>query len=180
METNNSQKIEVSKQFSVPVEKLYQAWNDPQQLKQWWKPMGKDLKDVTNDLKEGGEVRYTFEDESLVIAGKYEEVKPNERLAYTWDWQFPNDAAKNAAYKLTIEFASKGSGSEIRVTQEDAQSEENLHPNENGWEKGLSDLESFLGGDQPQGSSGQQEQSNAAAHDEGYQGSPEQEKVGGG
>lgn len=173
------QKVEATKQFDVPVEKLFQAWNDPEQLKQWWKPMGKDLMEVSNDLKVGGEVRYTFGGGSLIISGNYERVKVNETLVYTWNWHFPEDASKNARYKLTIQFLAKGNGSEIHVNQEDTQSQENLHPNENGWEKGLSDLHGFLSNGRQTENQPQQKYSNGALHDEGYQGTPEQEKVGG-
>lgn len=177
METNKAQKMEASKQFSVPVERLFQAWNDPAQLKQWWKPMGNHLMEVTNDLKVDGTVRYVFNDNTLIISGEYEDVKENEKLTYTWNWNFPADAVKNASYKLNILFSKKDQGSEIRVTQEQIQDEETLHPNEEGWDKGLTDLENFLNSQQHESA---QEKSGAASEEPGYQESPEQIKVGGG
>src|SRR4051812_48756074 len=136
METNKPFKLEVSKRFPVPVEVLFAAWNDPEQLKHWWKPMGNQLKEVTNDLKVGGTIRYIFNENSLIISGNYHEVKENERLVYSWNWDFPEDAVKNAAFKLTVEFSKDGSGSTIHIVQEDSQQHETIQVNEDGWNKG--------------------------------------------
>lgn len=174
METQNQQELKASKEFSVSVEQLFQAWNDPEQLTQWWQPMGYSLNDVTNELKEGGSVRYSFNNNSLIISGKYEEVKANEKLRYTWNWEFPDNAIKNASYLLNIEFRPKEKGSEIHVTQENLQSDETIHPNSEGWDKGLSELEKFLSrGTRSQGIP-------MPENEEGYRERPEQVKVGGG
>lgn len=178
METNNQQKVEASKQFAVPVEKLYEAWNDPEQLKQWWRPLGNHLKDVTNELKSGGTVRYMFNDDALVISGTYDEVKPNEKLVYSWNWEFPGNAVKNASYKLTILFSGQQSGSQVHVLQETIKSDEMLHPKEDGWEKGLEDLANFLDGNSTDASDKQTQPD--TSEEAGYRERPEQQKVGGG
>jgi uncharacterized protein YndB with AHSA1/START domain len=175
MEQNNFNKVEASKQFAVPVEQLFRAWNDPEQLKHWWKPMGNNLLEVTNDLKAGGTVRYTFEEQGLTISGTYDEVKENEKLVYSWVWEFPDNTLNNAAYKLTVHFSTTENGSEIRVLQEKIEDKETVHPNEEGWEKGLSDLEQYV----KQGTSEPGEQQNQPQLQSGYNESPEQQKVGG-
>jgi uncharacterized protein YndB with AHSA1/START domain len=174
MKMQNQQPVKASKEFSVSVQEVFQAWNDPEKLKQWWRPMGNNITDVTNELKEGGTVRYTFSDNSLVISGKYEEVKLNEKLRYTWNWEFTDDAVRNAAYRLCIEFVSRENGSEIHVTQENVQSAEAVHPNAEGWDKGLADLEKFLAG--TKGSNAP----HTGVTEPGYRERPEQVKVGGG
>lgn len=175
MDMQNQQKVEASKQFSVSVERLFQAWNDPEQLKQWWKPMGNQLNQVTNDLKPGGTVSYTFADNTLIISGKYEEVKENEQLVYTWNWDFPGNPVKNANYKLNVRFSASDNGSEIYVVQENNGNEENMHPNDEGWDQGLSDLDAFLTSHQ-EGSEGL----SATTDGSGYQELPDQLKVAGG
>ncbi|HSU50618.1 MAG TPA: SRPBCC family protein [Segetibacter sp.] len=179
METNNQQQVEASKQFAVPVEKLYEAWNDPEQLKQWWRPLGNHLKEVTNELKSGGTVTYLFNDNALVISGTYDEVRPNEKLVYSWNWEFPENAVKNASYKLTILFTGQQNGSQIQVLQETVKSDEMLHPKEEGWEKGLADLADFLSGNATNAADNQAQQ-NANDEEPGYRERPEQQKVGGG
>ena len=180
MEINKELKVEVSKSFPVKADQLFDAWTIPDQLKQWWKPMGNTLKEVTNDIKKGGNVRYIFENDKLIISGEYLEAEQNKKLVYTWDWEFPNDAVKNASYKLTVNFESKDSGSEISVLQENFQNEETLLPHKEGWEKGLTDLENFLSGSATSTENKQDETQTPGVESEGYREDPAQVKVGGG
>lgn len=144
MEINNSLKVDVTKSFTASADQLYAAWTDGGQLKQWWKPMGDSLQEVTNDIKKGGTIRYVFDDGKLIISGEYLEVTGKQKLVYTWNWELPKDGVKNSAYKLSVEFKSKDAGSEIHVVQENFESEESMLPHREGWENGLSDLERFL------------------------------------
>lgn len=185
MQNNNEHKVETTRQFEVSVEKLYSAWNDAEELKQWWKPLGNQLETVENDLSRGGKVRYVFSNNSLIISGTYDEVKPNEKLIYSWNWEFPNDETKNASYKLEIHFSGKESGSEIHVKQESLNADEKLHPNEHGWEHGLEDLANYLQSIAANGGSSQkitsdEPQDEAKAEEPGYREAPGQQKVGGG
>ncbi len=178
MEINKALKVEAQKNFSVGLDELYNAWTNPGQLKQWWKPMGNSLKEVTNDIKKGGTIRYVFNDNKLIISGEYLEVKEKEKLEYTWNWELPEDAVRNASYKLTVNFAATDNGSKIHVLQENFQDEETMLPHQQGWEKGLSELDHFLGGSQSSIQSEEKELANVKS--EGYREEPEQEKVGGG
>lgn len=180
MEINKALKVEAGKTFSVTAEQLYNAWTQPEQLKQWWKPMGNSLKDVINDIREGGTVQYIFDNNKLVISGEYLEVQGKEKLVYTWKWELPNDAVRNAEYKLTVNFTSKDNGSEINVFQENFQDEEAMVPHQEGWEKGLAELEHFLSGSNT--NTGTQSSEGGKTSNEtgdGYHEDPEQVKVGG-
>lgn len=178
MEITKALMVKTAKSFPVTAEQLYNAWTNPDQLKQWWKPMGNSLKEVINDLKQGGTVRYIFNDNKLVISGEYLEVKENEKLVYTWKWELPHDAVRNAEYKLAVNFVNKGDGSEINVLQENFETEESMLPHQEGWEKGLNDLENFLTSNTSTENIQNQEQ-NADGESEGYREDPEQVKVGG-
>jgi uncharacterized protein YndB with AHSA1/START domain len=180
MEINKALKVEASKSFPVTASQLYNAWTNPEELKQWWKPMGNALKEVVNDIKTGGAVRYIFADNALVISGEYLEVKENEKLVYTWNWELPNDAVRNAAYKLTVNFAGKDNGSEISISQENFQDEEAMLPHRQGWEKGLDELEHFLSGDSSSQPNQQTESTTAGSDTGGYREDAAQVKVGGG
>ena len=171
-------KLEVSKEFRCSKEKLYRAWTEQDQLKQWWKPMGKQLIAVENDLAEGGTVKYQFNDNTLLIDGNYEKVVPNELLEYTWNWHVSAEPIKDAAYKLSVRFEGDESNATISITQDGFLNEENIHPHQHGWEEGLEQLKSYV---ESQG----EMQSNAGTLNEqlvdsGYNEDPEQVKVGGG
>src|SRR6187551_3239109 len=96
--------LQISKEFQVSKEQLFSAWTDPAQLKQWWKPLGKQLVHVENNLAPGGTVKYEFEDDHLAIHGIYEKVAVNELLEYTWNWHVKAASVNDAAYKLSVVF----------------------------------------------------------------------------
>ncbi len=148
METQDALKLKASKDFSVPADQLYRAWVEPEELKQWWHPMGNQLQEVTNELKEGGHIRYVFETSQhhhpFEITGQYDEVKEGERLVYSWNWQLPDQAVGNSRYQLTVVFSIQGNGSRLEVTQENFASEEAVHPHQEGWDKALAALKQYL------------------------------------
>lgn len=143
------QTVSLSKDFPVSAERLFQAWTSPEELKQWWHPMGNQLTSVTNDLNPGGTVAYRFRNgdnpDEIEISGKYETVKPNEELVYSWIWHLPHQPIGNGDYKLRIRFVPQGQGSRLEVAQENFGSEEAVQPHRDGWEQNLERLKEYLG-----------------------------------
>lgn len=145
---NQETKVGTEKEFSVPVERLYAAWTTPEDLKQWWKPSENHLTNVELDNKEGGHIKYEFDNKEgqhvVTITGQYKEVKPNEKLVYTWNWDIASGNVKESDHQLTIEFSAEGSGSKLTVLQENFENGEAVKPHEEGWEKALNDLSDYL------------------------------------
>lgn len=146
MENQNDQSVEVSKDFNVPVEELYEAWISPDALKQWWSPMGKKLSEVKNEVKKGGRIEYTANDSQspLVIKGEYEEVREREKLVYTWNFTMSNDSFDESTYRLTVKFGEQGEGSKLEVKQENLKDHEAVRVHKKGWEKELENLRNYL------------------------------------
>ena len=193
METDQKDNvIQIERQFDVDVDKLFRAWTEPEQLKQWWQPMGHPLTNVVNELKEGGKVEYHVGDAGLQITGTYSEVAQNEKLVYSWIWNM-NDEGSESGYTLNISFSSEGEGSKIHIVQEGFSGPEFLKPHQDGWEKGLNDLSSYLsGGENQSAGTSQESTSNQPSGEDnlksdegmsdrsgGYNEAPEQVKVGG-
>ncbi|MCF0074257.1 SRPBCC domain-containing protein [Dyadobacter sp. CY261] len=191
--------IEIERQFDVDVETLFKAWTEAEQLKQWWHPMGESLTDVKNDLNEGGEVAYYVGEAGLEITGTYKEVVLNEKLVYSWVWNM-SDEGSESGYSLNVSFSAEGEGSKLRVIQEGFSGPEFLKPHQDGWDKGLDDLESYLSGNSKgidAGESQNETQDETSGYEPpqrdnlksaegmsdrsgGYNEAPEQVKVGGG
>ncbi|HEY0896196.1 MAG TPA: SRPBCC family protein [Sphingobacteriaceae bacterium] len=147
MEHESDARFKAGRAFSVPVEVLFQSWTDPAQLKQWWKPMGNQLVEATNDLREGGQVAYRFQAngrDTLEITGNYLEVQPAKKLVYSWNWNIRHPGLSSSEYKLTLYFRPAGHGSSIEVHQENTQDREPVIPHHHGWDKALEDLAGFL------------------------------------
>lgn len=149
MMENKMLELHVEHNFSVPVTRLYQAWITTEDLKQWWKPSDNELQKVEQQVENGGTIRYEFvgkdKQPSLVITGKYQEVKENEKLTYSWNWDVSADGVQKSDHKLTIEFLSEGNGSKIKVTQDNFKNDESITPHKEGWVKALDSLNQFLG-----------------------------------
>ena len=145
----NNENIKIEKSFPVNASALYKAWTEEEALKSWWQPAGRKLKLVQADLKDGGALKYIFEDNGndegeLIIEGEYEAVVPEVRLAYTWNWMLNNETVKNGEYKLNVEFSDNGNEATLTIHQESLNDAEGIHPHQDGWEKSLNDLESYL------------------------------------
>ena len=70
----------------APVERVWEAWTNPEQLKQWWTPAPWKTVEAETDLRPGGIFRTVMlspEGEKFPNLGSYLEVIPNERLVWT-------------------------------------------------------------------------------------------------
>ena len=186
MENNQQHKIEISQEFSVPVEKLFAAWTEQEHLKQWWHPMNETLAELKSELQEGSAIEYYFEGKAFEIKGNYQQADVNKKLVYTWNWDFAGEELANEKYILHITFESTDGGSTLHVVQEGLASEEVLPAHEEGWKAGLQSLKSYLenssGQEQSQGNESDSVKSDEGMNDRsgGYNELPEQAKVGGG
>lgn len=145
--------ISISQKFNVSKQDLFKAWTDEAALKVWWKPAGRSLSSLENNIEEGGEVIYKFDndDEStgqLEISGRYHTALPEEKLVYSWNWVIDSEALENGNYQLTIEFKDSGEGSEISIVQENKSEHQGIHPHAEGWQEALKALKAYLEEDQ--------------------------------
>ena len=49
--------VEASKEISAPVERVFKAWTDPSEMKNWYQLTGPDDIQIKQDLRVGGEYR---------------------------------------------------------------------------------------------------------------------------
>ncbi|RYY07928.1 MAG: SRPBCC domain-containing protein [Sphingobacteriaceae bacterium] len=140
--------IALEHDFSVPAERLYEAWIKEDDLKNWWHPSENKLVNVAQTVEEGGDIRYEFEGQngksSLIITGKYKEVKPNEKLVYSWNWDVSAEGVEKSNHELIIEFVANGDQSKIKVAQDNFENDESITPHKEGWVKALAALDEYL------------------------------------
>lgn len=141
--SEQAQTINFQKEFTAAKDKLYRAWTEEASLKQWWKPMNKNLVSVESDIRPGGKVAYTFEG-GLKIHGEYKEAQPGEKLVYSWIWELPEASTHDGEYTLTVGFGGNGEKSSLTVLQEAFQHEQSVQPHREGWEGALEELKRFV------------------------------------
>jgi uncharacterized protein YndB with AHSA1/START domain len=83
--------LELTHRFAGPREQVFDAWTNSEVLKRWWAAGATwDTPLAEVDAREGGSYRLsmrTDEGEVHTVYGEYREVRPPERLAYTWTWE---------------------------------------------------------------------------------------------
>lgn len=57
---NKSNEISITRIFDAPVQAVWDAWTDPEQVAQWWGPRGFTLTTHSKEVKPGGSWRYTM------------------------------------------------------------------------------------------------------------------------
>jgi uncharacterized protein YndB with AHSA1/START domain len=80
----------VTRVFSAPVARVFDAWTTPELFKLWWAPqsMGVPLLDCQMDVQVGGSYSVTFghdPSEAMTFYGTYVDVAAPSRLAWTND-----------------------------------------------------------------------------------------------
>ncbi|MBL8548446.1 MAG: SRPBCC family protein [Hyphomonadaceae bacterium] len=80
--------------YDAPPEKLFQAWTDPELMKQWFVPRPWTIARVESDIRPGGASIVVMRDpdgKEYPNPGQYLEVVPNRKLvftdAYLGDWK---------------------------------------------------------------------------------------------
>ena len=82
---NKSNEIKITRIYDAPVEAVWDAWTDPEQVAQWWGPRGFTLTTHSKDLRPGGHWDYTMHGpDGVDYPNKthYFEVKKHAKLVY--------------------------------------------------------------------------------------------------
>lgn len=91
--------------FDAPVEQVWQAWSDPQQVVCWWGPTGFTSPSAEIDFREGGKFLFCMRppkewgNQDLYTAGVYTKIVPLERIDFT---QMLSDQDGNAIDPTSI------------------------------------------------------------------------------
>src|SRR3954452_14049863 len=82
---NKSNEIHLTRIYNAPVEAVWDAWTDPEQVAQWWGPRGFSITTHSKDLRTGGHWSYTMDGPDgtdYPNAAKYLELTPLSGLIY--------------------------------------------------------------------------------------------------
>ena len=155
---NEIQPVVITRAFKAPVEKVWAALTEEEQLKKWWGPKDFTAPHITVDLRVGGKYLFAMHgpagtefDQDMWSTGTYEEIVPLKRLVYSDSFA---DAEGNivppSAYgmtdmeevqQVTIELESLPDGStQMTLTHEGAAPGENADNMADGWNQSLDKL----------------------------------------
>jgi len=140
--------LELTRVLNAPREKVWQAWTDPEILARWWWPVRfQTVYEV--DLRVDGHYAFRTPDLPdmgiLAVTGTYLEVRPPERLVYTWQWEGEGEPPT----QVTIGFLARGDQTEVRITHQGFSGEGERANHLTGWQDCLTRLESLVAGSPP-------------------------------
>ncbi|HEX5430122.1 MAG TPA: SRPBCC domain-containing protein [Patescibacteria group bacterium] len=84
--------VTFEKTYDAPIEKVWQAWTDPEMLKQWWGPENVIIPECEVDLRiggkfyivmEAGEAMGPYKGTKWPMDAKFTVVEPKSKLAYS-------------------------------------------------------------------------------------------------
>ncbi len=130
--------LRITRTFAAPREKVFRAWTDPNELKKWWGPVGYASPTAEMDLRVGGKYRLGMrrlpEGDSFYLIGIYREVRPPEKLVYTWRWESEPERGETL---VTVEFRARSSSTEVVVTHELFPNQKMRDDHDKGWNRCL-------------------------------------------
>ena len=142
--------LQLKRIFKASREKVFKAWTDPKQMKQWIIPQdGFSVPHAVVDLRVGGKYRIEMlspEGICHTAVGKYLEIAVPERLVFTWFWE---NRPEEGETLVTIEFYEQDGSTEVVLTHELFQNEAVRNDHSKGWSGALGQLTKFLGEKRP-------------------------------
>ena len=148
MKTTRADKLalEVKRLIKAPRDRVYAAWTDPAQLKQWFGPENVQTHDLVADVRVGGKYRWDItnaEGEKMTVRGEYRELQPGRKIVFTWQWD-DDEVWKNRTSIVTVELDDIEGGTELRLTHVQLPSEQSRDRHTEGWESVLDRLEKLF------------------------------------
>lgn len=147
MEAAAADRLKVTRTFKASRQRVFRAWTEPELMMRWFVEGDGNMSVCEIDLREGG--RYRLEGEMggkrWRIWGSYLEVKPPEKLVYTWAWK--HDAGMGTTEgdtTVTVEFRDRGPETELVLTHERFASAAARDEHTQGWTSCLNRLERVL------------------------------------
>ena len=114
VERRSERELVVSRTIDAPPPVVFEAWTRPEQFTRWWVPKSApvSLLACELDVRVGGTYRLTFGfgEQTMAFFGRYLEVTPGSRLAWTND-----EGGEEATAITTVTFEARDGGTLLTV-----------------------------------------------------------------
>jgi uncharacterized protein YndB with AHSA1/START domain len=146
MKTQEKVSLEIKRFVNAPRARVYAAWTDVEQLKQWFGPEKVRTRDIKADARVGGEFRWDLvnsDGEEMTMRGEFRELQPGKKIVFSWRWLDDEDW-ENQTSVVTLDLSDRDGGTELRLIHEQLPSEQSRDGHNSGWNSALDKLERFL------------------------------------
>lgn len=147
--------VRLHRVLRAPAERVYRAFLEPGAKERWLPPYGFIGKVHEMDARVGGGYRMSFINfgtgNSHSFAGKYIELKPNERIRYTDSF---DDPSLPGEMNVTVSLRGVACGTELEIVQEGIPEKIPTEACYLGWQESLLQLANLVEPDIPDAESG--------------------------
>ncbi len=137
--------LTIKRRLKATAAKVYGAWTEPERLAQWWGPAGGETLSAEMDVRVGGRFFILFrgpDGEEHGVGGVYQEVVPNEKLAFSWAWRTMPERES----RVTVTLKSEGAETILTLFHEQFFDEPARDRHHAGWSGALDKLEAYVTG----------------------------------
>jgi uncharacterized protein YndB with AHSA1/START domain len=135
--------LTIKRRLKAPPAKVYAAWTEPRHLTLWFGPDAGPVLNAELDVRKGGRYAIAFktgDGEEHNVSGIYREVRPNEKLVFTWSWR----SMPERESLVTILIKPDGGGSLLTLIHEQFFDEAARDRHNQGWNGCINKLERYL------------------------------------
>jgi uncharacterized protein YndB with AHSA1/START domain len=151
-EATADRELVITRIFEAPRELVYKAFTDPDQLAQWFGPVGysvpRDTVDI--DLRVGGHQRFTMvsdtdPDEKSPVNATFTEIVENELIVGSEEWEGVPGMQEGGRMSVRLEFHDEDGKTRL-VLRQGPYSAEVEDMARQGWESSFTKLDALLAG----------------------------------
>ncbi|GAB3153034.1 SRPBCC family protein [Micromonospora sonneratiae] len=145
-----TQELVITRIFDAPRELVFRAFTDPDQLAQWFGPVGFSVPRETVDIdaRTGGHQRFVMVSEQdpnmkAPVAARFTEVVENELIVGVEDWENVPGQTESSGMSLRVEFHDEGGKTRL-VLRQGPYVDEMVGMARAGWESSFTKLDTLL------------------------------------
>jgi uncharacterized protein YndB with AHSA1/START domain len=135
--------LTLKRRFNASPEKVFSAWTDAKKLGRWFGPATSEPVLAETDPRVGGRYRIVVRaqnGEEHDVSGRFRELVPNRKLAFTWAWR----STPERESLVTVQLEPDGSGTMLTLTHEEFFDEAARDRHRSGWGQVLDHLDQML------------------------------------
>lgn len=147
-ETADALELVIERVFDAPRRRVWEAWTDPDQMKQWSSPRGFTVPVSEGELRPGGSWRAVMvkpDGTELKLGGEYREIVEPERLVFTHAW-YDEEGVPGPETLVTVLLEERGDKTAMTFRQTGFASAGARDGHEGGWGESFDKLASLLSG----------------------------------
>ena len=136
--------LRMERTFDAPAQAVFDAWTSEEVMRRWWHAEHDwETSEASVDLRVGGEVRVVMRDPAADAeyggGGRYTEIDPPRRLAFTWLWD-----DNPTRMLIEIDFEEADGATLVRFTHSGLWDEEAVRSHESGWSRAFDNLDRWV------------------------------------